>query len=170
MRKPTNRTSYNEVCALYEFHGSNDYRLKTADDVLKIHNFNLRETTGYEDLTEDQKKLFEAYVISHMNGVGMNTRITMWPKSVHYVKEYSYCASPVWDEEEQREVRWQIGREWIIQKANGRTKKFKKYFDEGKSEADVDSVYTIEKEYLRVDWKYHGHSEWFHVIEPNKYY
>lgn len=159
-----------KVTALYEFHGLTDYRLKTVEDVSKIHGFNLRETTGYEDLTEDQKKLFETYAIAHMNGVGMNTRITMWPKSVHFVKEYQYCSSPEWDEDEQRMIRWQIGQEWIIQKANGRTKKFKKYFDEGASEADVDSVYTTEKEYLRVDWKYHGHSEWFHVIFPSRYY
>ncbi|MDD3477392.1 MAG: hypothetical protein PHP32_00750 [Candidatus Izemoplasmatales bacterium] len=170
MRKPTNRTSYREVCALYEKYGLTDYTLKTAGDVLNIHNFDLRETTGYEDLTEDQKKLFIAYAITHMNGLGMNTKITMWPKSVHFVKEYSYCSSPVWDDEEQREVRWQIGREWIIQKVNGRTKKFKKYFDEGKSEANVDSVYTTEKEYLRVDWKYNGGNEWFHVLEPTRYF
>ena len=30
--------------------------------------------------------------------------------------------------------------EWIILKANGRTKKFKKYMDEGKTMDDVDAV------------------------------
>ncbi len=52
-----------------------------------------------------------------MNSLGMNTKITMWPKSVHYVKEYDYYSAPEWDEDEQRNIRWQIGREWIIFKS-----------------------------------------------------
>lgn len=86
------------------------------------------------------------------------------------MKEYDYYSSPEWDEDEQRDIRWEIGREWIILKANGRTKKFKKYMDEGKTMADVDAVSTQEKEYLRVDWKYQGRAEWFHVMAPDKYY
>lgn len=124
----------------------------------------------YEDLTQEQKELFESYCVTHMNSLGMNTKITMWPKSVHYVKEYDYYSAQKWDEDEQRNIRWEIGREWIILKANGRTKKFKKYMDEGKTMADVDAVSTQEKEYLRVDWKYQGRAEWFHVMAPDKYY
>lgn len=169
-RKPTNRTSYNEVMKLYAACGRDDCRILTVNDIKVIHGFDIRETTGYEDLTEEQKATFEAYVIKHMNGVGMNTRITMWPKSVHFVKEYTYCAAPEWDEEEGKYIRWQIGREWVIHKANGRTKKFKKYFDEGKTEADVDEVATTEKEYIRVDWKYNGSNEWFHVSPELNYY
>lgn len=169
-RKPTNRTSYKEVCALYEKFGRSDYRLRSAEDILNIHGFDIRETDGYEDLTQEQKELFESYCVTHMNSLGMNTKITMWPKSVHYVKEYDYYSAPEWDEDEQRNIRWEIGREWIILKANGRTKKFKKYMDEGKTMADVDAVSTQEKEYLRVDWKYQGCAEWFHVMAPDKYY
>ena len=60
-----------------------------------------------------------------MNSVGMNTKITMYPKTVHFVREYQYCSFPEWDEEIQKNIRWQIGREWINLKANGRTRKFK---------------------------------------------
>ena len=67
-----------------------------------------------------------------MNSVGMNTKITMWPKSVHYVRELTYCGPEEWDPDEGRNIRWEIGREYIILKANGRTKKFWKYMDEGK--------------------------------------
>lgn len=121
-RKPTNRTSYKEVCALYEKFGRSDYRLRSAEDILNIHGFDIRETDGYEDLTQEQKELFESYCVTHMNSLGMNTKITMWPKSVHYVKEYDYYSAPEWDEDEQRNIRWEIGREWIILKANGWTK------------------------------------------------
>ena len=116
-RKPTNRTSYKEVCALYEKFGRSDYRLRSAEDILNIHGFDIRETDGYEDLTQEQKELFESYCVTHMNSLGMNTKITMWPKSVHYVKEYDYYSAPEWDEDEQRNIRWEIGREWIILKS-----------------------------------------------------
>ena len=54
MRKATNRTSYKEVCALYEATGRTDYRLQTVNDIKVIHGFDILETTGYEDLTEEQ--------------------------------------------------------------------------------------------------------------------
>lgn len=53
MRKATNRTSYKEVCALYEATGRTDYRLQTVNDIKVIHGFDILETTGYEDLTEE---------------------------------------------------------------------------------------------------------------------
>lgn len=169
-RKPTNRTSYREVTALYEHYGINDYMLRTIEDVKNIHNFDVTETTGYEDLTEEHKRIFEAYVLRHMNSVGMNTKITMWPKSVHFVREYTYCTAPEWDDEEKRNIRWEIGREYIILKANGRTKKFKKFLDDDKTEADIDKSATTEKEFLRVDWRMNGENIWFHVSEELEYY
>lgn len=166
--KPTNRTSYEEVTALYEEYGRTDYQLQTVQDVLNIHGYDITETTGYEDLTEENKRIFEAYVIRHLNSVGMNTRIAMWPKSVHYVRELTYTGPEEWDPEEQRNFRWEIGKEFIILKANGKTKKFKKYMDDGKTEADIDK--TTEKEFLRVDWKMHGRITWFHVSKKLEYY
>ena len=94
----------------------------------------------------------------------------MWPKSVHFVREYTYCTAPEWDEEEKRNIRWEIGREYIILKANGRTKKFKKYLDDDKTEADIDKSATTEKEFLRVDWRMNGENIWFHVSEELSYY
>lgn len=105
-----------------------------------------------------------------MNSVGMNTKITMYPKTVHFVREYQYCSFPEWDEEIQKNIRWQIGREWIILKANGRTKKFKKYLDDDRTEADIDKTVTKEFEYLRVDWRQNGTNVWFHVTAPDEYY
>lgn len=169
-RKPTNRTSYKEVTTLYQHYGIHDYMLRTIEDVKNIHNFDVTETTGYEDLTEENKRIFEAYVLQHMNSVGMNTKITMWPKSVHFVREYSYCTAPEWDEYEKKNVRWEIGREYIILKANGRTKKFKKFLDDDRTEADIDKSATTEKEFLRVDWRMNGENIWFHVSKELEYY
>lgn len=144
--------------------------LRTIEDVKNIHNFDVTETTGYEDLTEENKRIFEAYVLQHMNSVRMNTKITMWPKSVHFVREYSYCTAPEWDEYEKKNVRWEIDREYIILKANGRTKKFKKFLDDDRTEADIDKSATTEKEFLRVDWRMNGENIWFHVSKELEYY
>ena len=40
--------------------------------------------------------------------------------------------------------------------------------DDGKTEADIDK--TMEKEFLRVDWKMHGRITWFHVSKELEYY
>lgn len=170
MYKPTINTSYKGVCRLYETCGRSDYCLRAAEDILFIHGFDITKTPGYEDLTSDQKDLFAAHCVKYMNSVGMNTKITMYPKTVHFVREYQYCSFPEWDEEIQKNIRWQIGREWIILKANGRTRKFKKYLDDGRTEADIDKTVTKEFEYLRVDWRQNGTNVWFHVTAPDEYY
>lgn len=167
-RKPTNRTNYREVTALYEATGRNDYQLKTVNDIKVIHGFDIRETTGYEDLTEKQKSTFEAYVIHHMNSVGMNTRLKMWPRSVHFVREVSLLSKKEWNEEDGRFYREELGREYIILKANGRTKKWKRFIYKGDEGKEIAS--TSEKEFLRVDWKYGSGSEWFHVSDDLEYY
>lgn len=146
MYKPTINTSHKGVCRLYETCGRSDYCLRAAEDILFIHGFDIRKTPGYEDLTSDQKDLFAAHCVKYMNSVGMNTKITMYPKTVHFV------------------------REWIILKANGRTKKFKKYLDDDRTEADIDKTVTKEFEYLRVDWRQNGTNVWFHVTAPDEYY
>lgn len=169
-RKPTNRTSYKEVTALYQRYGIHDYILRTIEDVKNIHNFDVTETTGYEDLTEENKQIFEAYVLRHMNSVGMNTKITMWPKSVHFIQEYTYCTAPEWNDYEKKNIRRVIGHEYIILKANGQTKKFKKFMDADRTEADIDKSATTEKEFLRVDWRMNGENIWFHVSKELEYY
>lgn len=106
MYKPTINTSYKGVCRLYETCGRSDYCLRAAEDILFIHGFDIRKTPGYEDLTSDQKELFAAHCVKYMNSVGMNTKITMYPKTVHFVREYQYCSFPEWDEEIQKNIRW----------------------------------------------------------------
>ena len=170
MYKPAINRSYKDVCRLYEKLGRTDYQLQTAEEIRYIHGFDITKTPGYDDLTLDQKKLFVAHCITYMNASGMNEKITMYPKTVHFVKEYLYCSVPEWDEDLGRDVRWQIGREWVILKSNGQTRKFKKYMDEGKTDADIDSVATTEKEYLYVDWMHKKTAIWFHVTAPDKYY
>ena len=53
-------------------------------------------------------------------------------------------------------------------KANGKTKKWKKFFYEEGTEDKVDT--RREKEFLRVDWKYGTGREWFHVSRELEYY
>ena len=115
MYKPTINTSYKGVCKLYETCGRSDYCLRAAEDILFIHGFDITKTPGYEDLTPDQKELFAAHCVKYMNSVGMNTKITMYPKTVHFVREYQYCSFPEWDEEIQKNI-WKKEIEYRIKK------------------------------------------------------
>ena len=115
MYKPTINTSYKGVCRLYETCGRSDYCLRAAEDILFIHGFDITKTPGYEDLTPDQKELFAAHCVKYMNSVGMNTKITMYPKTVHFVREYQYCSFPEWDEEIQKNI-WKKEIEYRIKK------------------------------------------------------
>lgn len=167
-RKIVNQISWEEVCARYESYGLSDYILQTAQDIQNILGYDITETAGYKDLTEENKKIFEEYVIRHLNNVGMDSRLNMQLKSVHYVRELVYLGPEEWNQVEERNIRFQIGKEFIILKADGRTEKFKKYMDKEKTEADIDK--TTENEFLRVDWRMNGRSEWFHVSKELEYY
>lgn len=170
MLKPTNRRSYKEVCALYEARGLTDYRLRTAEDVKAIHNFDLTETEGYSDLSDENKELFIKFMISFMNGQGMNLKITVFPRSVHFVRKTTFLKECPPDPEDGKVYKEEIGIKFTILKANGRTKTLSRagYFDKDKTKEDV--THTRDEEFLRVDLLMGGNKTWFHVLAPDRYF
>ncbi len=170
MLKPTNRRSYKEVCSLYEARGLTDYRLRTAEDVKAIHNFDLTDTEGYSDLSAENKELFIKFMISFMNGQGMNLKITVFPRSVHFVRKTIFLKECPPDPEDGKIYKEEIGMKFMILKANGRTKVLSRagYFDKDKTQADV--THTRDEEFLRVDLFMGGSKTWFHVLAPDRYF
>ena len=89
-------------------------------------------------------------------------------QTVHFVREVTLLSAEYYDKEDKRNYRSEIGREYIILKANGKTKKWKRFIYEDEDEKNIDA--TSDKEFLRVDWKYGSGSEWFHVSDKLEYY
>lgn len=170
MLKPTNRRNYKEVCSLYESRGLTDYCLRTPDDIKAIHNFDITETEGYSDLTNENKKLYADFFITYMNGLGMNTKITIFPRRVNFVRKTTYLRQLPPDPEDGKIYKEEIGVKFTILKANGKTKTLPRagYFDEGMT-AD-DATETREEEFLRADLIVQRDNTWFHVLAPDRYY
>lgn len=170
MLKPTNRRSYKEVCSLYESRGLTDYVLRTPDDIKAIHNFDITETEGYSDLTDENKKLFCGFMVAYMNGLGMNTKIRLFPRRVNFVRKTTFLKECPPDPEDGKIYKEEIGVKFTILKANGRTKTLPRagYFDRDRTEKDVTHIHN--EEFLRADLLIGNEKTWFHVLAPDRYY
>lgn len=160
---------YETVCRLYKENGLEHYMLNSAEDAKKVHGFDYTETPGFVELSDENKKLFNEFIVNFMNGLSMNTKITMCPKYVHYVTEtklYRYCV----DEDTGDKRLDHLGSIVNINKLDGSKEVLTQFFYED----DVtmkDVTQKREETYLRVCWAYTtGNEEWYHVIAPRKWY
>ena len=75
---------------LYEVNGLKDYKLRTADDMLRTHGINFKAVEGYTRLDDVNKLLYEKFIVNLFNGLGLDSRITMIPKGIFFVEEIDY--------------------------------------------------------------------------------
>lgn len=74
----------------YEERGLTDYQLQTLEDLKEIHGVDVTELNGYNELTDENKELFNSTVIKFFNTWGLDNRKELRPKNVHYVSEVTY--------------------------------------------------------------------------------
>lgn len=74
----------------YEELGLTDYKLRNLNQLRDIHDVDVNEIPGYEDLSDEQRKLFNEAIINFYNAWGLDRRKSLIPKSVNYVYEVNY--------------------------------------------------------------------------------
>ncbi|MCO5388852.1 MAG: hypothetical protein NHB14_27215 [Desulfosporosinus sp.] len=75
---------------LYEVNGLKDYRLRTTDDLLRVHGIDFKSVDGYSRLDDVNKMLYERFIVNYFNGFGLDTRLTMIPKGIYFVEDFDY--------------------------------------------------------------------------------
>lgn len=70
--------------------GLYDYQLKTLDNLLQIYNFDVRKLSGYSLLSDENRELFNNTILRFYNAHGLDSRLSLSPKSVNYVEEITY--------------------------------------------------------------------------------
>ncbi|MCR4813793.1 MAG: hypothetical protein K5879_03070 [Lachnospiraceae bacterium] len=166
IKKSDVKTDYQKMVADYEERGLRNYKLFTAADVQAIHGYDLKQATGYDDLTDEQKELYEAHVIQFLNNHGLNERMVMCPHSVHFVREVTYSKN-IYDTEEQEYYDRFVKCEVFILKADGSIRKWKTYKDPHYNTRNCNITRVL---FLRVDWTIRDSIEWVHVLSPTKYF
>jgi len=138
----------------YEERGLNNYRIRTVDDLKAVHNIDIEELKGYENLSDEYRELFEKTIIHFFNAQGLEKRAECIPKAINYVQETEYIS----------ESNIIIGKIIKAIYKNNKSRIIHRYVFEKDISFSKCRKYT--NEYLRFELK----GEWFHITENEQWY
>lgn len=152
-----------DVEQLYQKNGLNDYRLTCLADFKNCHGIDAKKVKGYEDLTEENKEIFEKFMINYLNGQGMDRRMITFPKAINYVEDIELIAHDPRGESDEEYKNYDVSvvRKIIVLKANGKKKQLYKYQDE--EYKNLKPFKENRSEYLRFEFKEGESKIWLHV-------
>lgn len=144
----------------YEEHGCMDYQLHSLAELKAIHGVNVSELSGYTDLSDEHRKLFESSIIRVFNAHGLDSRKDLQPKCIHFVRETEYTKAINDVEEVLAGIEIHIiDSETGLKKRRLHRNVFEKGIPFKECRKDV-------KEYLRFELK----NVWFHILDNGKLY
>lgn len=149
---------------LYEVNGLNDYKLKTTDDLLRVHGIDFKAVEGYSRLDDVNKLLYEKFIVNYFNGYGLDARLTMIPKGIYFVEDFDYLVK-----ENPEDDYWNVsgGLVMAIDK-NGLKTVHREWKDDDYTH--LEAIEGKHKTYLRFEYEEDGRDVWMHVIDPKTWY
>lgn len=159
--KNTEKSSRKQLEKKYETHGLNDYKLRSLDDLRIIHGIDVSEISGYQELPDKQRELFNKAIINFFNGWGLDNRLALKPKSINYVYDINYYRSI--SENEADDVGLEV---YILDKDSKSIKRrlHRYIFIKGVKFKDCEKHTT--KAYLRFELK----DVWYHIMSTTEWY
>ena len=154
---------------IYKANGLNDYKVNDINDLLKCHGIDCNNLSGYKYLKEEDKNIFEKFIVNFYNANGMNSRMRMIPKGIYRVENVEHL---VFDKEDKNFI-VDSKTEVYELRNNGERILLKTYISDGFNESDVG---VVEKEqYLRYEYD-EGYTnqdnndrcDWLHIIDEGK--
>lgn len=149
----------------YLKNGLDDFCLKSIKDFEDVFNMETDLIEGYNGLSEDNKLMFGSFLVNYLNRIGLNSKASFVPVSIHYVEEIVLAGKV----QEVDEYYTEYLRQFFILHPDGKKEKMKR-----KGYYDKEVVYPITKEYknhfLRFDFKEDKKKIWLHVISPTEWY
>ncbi len=144
----------------YEERRIKDYQLRTLEDLKVIHGIDVPELSGYQELSEQHKELFDRTVIRLFNAWGLDSRKEFRPKCVHYVSEITY------EKEISEDEVVDVGTEIFVIDSKTGTKKSRIHRYVFEKDIPFKECNKYAKCYLRFELK----DVWFHITEDGKWY
>ncbi len=156
---------YLQLQQSYLKNGLEDFNLKSIGDFENVFNIPLDSIAGYNDLSENNKKLFGDFLVNYLNRLGLNTKASFMPVSIYYVEEITLAGKM----QEDKEYYMEYSRQFYILHPDGKREKMKR-----KGYHDKEIVYSFTKEYkkcfLRFDFSERKSKDWLHIISPTEWY
>ena len=149
---------------IYEANGLDDYKLNTSEDLLKCHGISIPCVSGYSDLTEENKVIFNKFILGYLNGIGLDYRMIFSPVSVNYVEDIDYTApDPDYKDDLENNTVVSVKRVINIIKKDGTKEQFHKYQE--KEYKNLEYTKKFVNHYLRFEFKEGKRKVWLHVLD-----
>lgn len=153
---------------LYEVNGLTDYRLRSTEDLLRVHGIDYTEVAGYENLDDLNRAIYERFIINFFNMQGLDKRMILIPKGIFFVEEKEYIVKVNPEDDYYNLSSYTIH---TIDR-NGNKILLRKWEDE--EYKHLEKIAEKPKQYLRFEYQ-HGtdaegnpRSEWLHVIKEGR--
>lgn len=75
---------------LYEVNGLTDYKLRSTEDLLRVHGIDYTEVAGYENLDDLNRAIYEKFIVNIFNAWGLDSRLNLIPKGIYFVEDTEY--------------------------------------------------------------------------------
>ena len=152
---------------IYEANGLNEMQLLSHQDLLRCHGIIANDIKGYEGLTDENKAIYQEFIINFFNSYGLKARNRIEPKKIYWCKEVNY-----------RIVDEIVNNKKIYATITQEVYSIDKFGNEElisrrKINENYDNVEVLKEEgrqYLRFEFKYDEEDGWVHVISPTEFY
>ncbi len=149
---------------LYKANGLTDYKLKSTDDLLKVHGINFKAVGGYNRLDDVHRLVYEKFILNIFNAFGLESRATLVPSGIYYVEDVDYLAK----ERPEDDHYMVVGGIIYALDRNGLKSVHRTWKDEDYEHLEV--IESESKNYLRFEYEHQGRNEWLHVTNEKSWY
>lgn len=149
---------------LYLAKGINDFILRTPEDLLKIHDIDIKSLKGFNTLTDDNIILFKKFIINLLNCWGLESRLTLIPIAINFVEDIEYLVKENLNDDAYTVAGGIIKA--IL--SNGKKVVLHKWIYE--DYVNLEKIQGKSKHYLRFEYKHGSRKEWLHVIGERTWY
>lgn len=147
---------------LYQVNGLKDFKIKSTEDLLKVHGIDFRAVEGYSRLDDLNRAIYEKFIINIFNAWGLDSRASLVPKGIYWVEDSDYLVK---EKPEQDYYTVSGGIVYVIDR-NGLKTVHREWQDE--EYKDHERIIEKPKNYLRFEYEHEGRNEWLHVIKEGK--
>lgn len=154
-----------QIEKIYEANGLTDYRLKHPTNLIMTHGIDYVRVDGFSQLSSPNKVLFGNFIVNFFNGLGMDSRMTLIPKSIYFAEDYDLLVKENPDDEY-----WQVAGGVVLKIHENGVKTVHKTWEDEEYAHFESKKESKHKTYLRFEYEHYGREEWLHVIDPKTWY
>lgn len=145
---------------IYEALGIKSSRIKSLEELEK-YGIKVKEIKGYNNLTEENKIIFNNFILNYFNQLGMRTKQAFKPIQINYVEETDFVSDDPDDPECELFSK-------IVIKAIYQDGKKKVIHQFGNQYKGLKIKRKSSSKYLRFEFKEHNCKVWLHIIDEGK--